>query len=264
VTEPNVDASPKRFAGRRVAVTGAASGIGRAVACAFGREGATVGCLDLDAAALAETVSQIGAPPGHVVSLTVDVSSSEQVERAMSDLERRLGGIDVLFTCAGGATLGSVHELSDDAWERSLAVNLTGTFYCCRAVVPGMLERGAGSIVLMASSLADGAPGFAAYSAAKAGVRALAAQMARDYGPTIRVNSVSPAAVDTPGLRRHFDAAEDPRAMEVAVAAANKVMHRLGTVDEVAAVVTFAASDAASFVTGQDLVVCGGQRVGAY
>lgn len=254
----------RHLTGRVVVVTGAGAGIGRACALEFARAGAEVACVDVDRSGAEGTAKLVQDQGAEALVIEADAGSSRAVDSAAQQVRDTFDGVDILVNGAGGAAIGAVHETSDELWAEVLARNLTSTFLWSRTVIPDMLERGHGVIVNIASSLAVGGPRFAAYTAAKAGVRGLTAQMARDYGPTIRVNSVSPAAIDTPGLRSAIDAAPDPEAFEAEIVDANKIMRRLGTPEEVAAVVLFAASDQASFMTGQDLVVCGGQTVGAY
>lgn len=245
-------------------ITSAGSGIGRGVAQRFAGYGAAVACVDRDGDAAAETSLLIERAGGRSGAWKADASSSIDVNRTADEIRAAFGRIDVLVNTAGGATLGSVLELSDNAWNECLTNNLTATFFWSRAVLQTM-ESAGGVIVNLCSSLADvGGPRFAAYTAAKAGVRGLTKQMARDYGPNVRVNSVSPAAIDTPGLRAAFEAAPDPSALEREVTEANKLMGRLGTVDEVVDAIVFAATDESSFMTGHDLVLCGGQAVVAY
>ncbi|MBO9520651.1 MAG: SDR family oxidoreductase [Nocardioidaceae bacterium] len=248
------------FAGRHAVVTGAASGIGRRTAEALAERGATVACLDRDGDRLEEVVAALGgAATGHVA----DVTSSAQVDAAF-DAAAATASLDLVVNIAGAALMGAVHELSDEDWADCLGRNLTGTFYCCRAAVRHLGARG-GVIVNMSSSLGRiAAPRFAAYSAAKAGVRALTMQMARDYGPAIRVNSVSPAATDTPGVRYAIESAADPAAVEAEIAGGNHIAGRLATTDEVVAGILFAASAESSFMFGHDLVLCGGQTTVAY
>lgn len=253
------------FSRRAVLVSGAASGLGRGTALAFAAAGAAVGCLDIDDHGLRDAVDEIRAAGGRAVAAAADVTDSAAVSRAVRAISAGIGPVDVLINVAGGATIGSVHELADAEWSACLARNLTGTFYLCREVVLSMVERGHGVIVNTSSSLARiAAPRFAAYSAAKAGVRALTMQMARDYGPAVRVNCVSPAATDTPSVNAAIAGSADPEATRAEIVNGNTIARRLATVDEIVSGILFAASDEASFMTGHDLVLCGGQTIVAY
>jgi 3-oxoacyl-[acyl-carrier protein] reductase len=175
------------------------------------------------------------------------------------------GTVDLLVNVAGGALVKPAHLTTDDEWRACLERNLTGTFFFCREVLPLMKHQGHGVIVNVASSLAHiAAPNFAAYSAAKAGIVGLTRQLARDYGPAVRINSVSPGAIDTPSVRRAIEASPDPAETEREIANGNSIVRRLATVDEIVELILFLASDSASFVVGHDLVACGGQSVVAY
>jgi len=254
-----------RFQNRVAVVTGAASGLGRGTAFALAREGANVGCVDINESALVETVQGIQGIGGTATAAPADVSESRQVAQAVATIVAQLGTIDLLVNVAGGALVKAAHETTDAEWHQCLDRNLTGTFFFCREVLPGMIAHGRGVIVNVASSLARiAAPNFAAYSAAKAGIIGLTRQLARDYGPTVRINSVSPAAIDTPSVRAAIDASPDPVAMQEEIARGNSIARRLATVEEIVEVVLFVASDSASFVMGHDLVACGGQSVVAY
>ncbi len=254
-----------RFQNKVAVVTGAASGLGRGAALALAREGARVGCVDVDETGLADTVQAIRQTGGSAAAAPADVSESAQVARAVAAITAELGAIDLLVNVAGGALVKAALETTDADWRQCLDRNLTGTFFCCREVLPGMIARGHGVIVNVASSLARiAAPDFAAYSAAKAGIVGLTRQLARDYGPIVRINSVSPAAIDTPSVRRAIDASPDPSATEAAIANGNSIARRMAAVEEIVEVILFLASDSASFVMGHDLVACGGQSVVAY
>jgi len=254
-----------RFLNRVAVVTGAASGLGRGTALALAREGANVGCVDINESAVIETVRAIRDVGGTATAVPADVSESPQVARAVAAVVAELGIIDLLVNVAGGALVKAAHETTDAEWRQCIERNLTGTFFFCREVLPLMIAQRRGVIVNVASSLARvAAPNFAAYSAAKAGIVGLTRQLARDYGPTVRINSVSPAAVDTPSVRSAIDASPDPLAMEAEIANGNSIARRLATVEEIVEVILFLASDSASFVMGHDLVACGGQSVVAY
>jgi NAD(P)-dependent dehydrogenase (short-subunit alcohol dehydrogenase family) len=254
-----------RFHRRVAVVTGAASGLGRGTALAFAREGAIVGCVDVNETGLADTVRTIGDTGGTAIAAAADVSQSSEVARAVAAIVAEFKTIDLLINVAGGALVKPAHLTTDEEWRACLDRNLTGTFFFCREVLPAMMKQGRGVIVNVASSLARiAAPDFAAYSAAKAGIVGLTRQLARDYGPTVRLNTVSPGAIDTPSVRQAIAASPDPAGTEREIANGNSILRRLATVDEIADLILFVASDAASFVIGHDLVACGGQSVVAY
>lgn len=254
-----------RFRDSVAVVTGAASGIGRETAFALAREGAAIGCVDVNQSALADAVREINDSGGTAIAAPADICDSSQVAKAVAAVLAKFGTIGLLVNVAGGALVKPAHKTTDAEWRDCIERNLTGTFFFCREVLPIMTGRGHGAIVNMASSLAHiAAPDFAAYSAAKAGVVGLTRQLARDYGPAIRINSVSPAAVDTPSVRAAINASPDPAAAEAEIAKGNAIARRLAATREIVAAILFLASDAASFVMGHDLVVCGGQTVVAY
>ncbi len=254
-----------RFLNKVAVVTGAASGLGRGTALAFAREGARVGCVDVDETGLADTVRTISNAGGTAIAAPADVSKSPQVARAVAEIIAGFKTIDLLINVAGGALVKPAHLTTDDDWHACLDRNLTGTFFFCREVLPTMKQHRSGVIVNVASSLAHiAAPDFAAYSAAKAAVVGLTRQLARDYGPAVRINSVSPAAIDTPSIRRAIEQSADPAGTEREIANGNSIVRRLATVDEIVELILFVASDSASFMMGQDLVGCGGQTVVAY
>ena len=221
-----------RFAGKRVLVTGAGSGIGAAVARLLAAEGGTVVAADLTG-----------------TDVRLDVRDEAQVARVVRD-------VDVLVNVAGVGSTTTAPETPLDVWEEVFAVNARGTFLCCKHAIPAMIERGGGSIVNIASVAAIvGLKNRAAYCASKGAVISLTRALAVDHvGDGIRVNAVCPGTVDTPWVRRLVeDAGESLEALT-----ARQPLGRLGTADEVAEAVAYLASDGAGFVTGSVLVIDGG------
>jgi len=235
--------------GRVAVITGAASGIGAATARRFAAEGATVAVIDRDADAVVRVAAEVD---GHAYAL--DVRDGDEVNEVVDRVAQTLGQIDIVVNNAGTGDLRPLHTVDDKLWHRLIDVNLTGTFNLTRAAVPYMLETGGGAIVNNAS-LSGLAPtrNEAAYSAAKAGVISLTKSAALEYGPTVRVNCVAPGHVRTPmtAVWEQFPEAFAPIAAAIPLG-------RIGEAHEVAEVILFLASDRASYMTGQTLVVDGG------
>jgi NAD(P)-dependent dehydrogenase (short-subunit alcohol dehydrogenase family) len=260
--------SRNRFTDRVAIVTGAASGIGRATAVLLAREGAMIAALDRNAAGAAETAEQIGG--GRARPYACNVADSAGVGEVTAQIERDFGRVDVLANVAGvGDTAGSegIEEIDDARWALTLAVNLSGPFYLCRAILPGMAARGAGAVVNV-SSLAGrskSAAGGPAYSASKAGLLGLTRHLAFDYGPRgVRINAICPGGVDTPMLRAggvraaRSDADAQARAARVAAYSYFMPIKRISQPEEQAAAIAFLASDEASYINGVALDVNGG------
>lgn len=235
-----------RFSGRVALVTGGSSGIGDAVARRLASEGARVASLDLSEEA-----------PAGILAIAGDVSSSADVNAAVQRIERELGPVDVLVCSAGipGASLATV-DVSDEEWRRVLAINAGGVFFCNRAVLPGMVERGYGRIVNVASIAGkEGNPMAAAYSASKAAVIALTKAIGKDVARTgVLVNCVAPAVIETPIL-------EGISQEHVEYMVERIPMGRMGSPDEVAALVAWLASEECSFSTGATYDISGGRAV---
>ncbi len=235
--------------GARALVTGAGSGIGAATCRRFRAEGAAVAVLDVDADAAREVADELDAP-----ALVADVTDAEAFGRALERAAEQIGGLTVLVNNAGVGAVRPLHRTSDRAYDRVVDVSMRGTFNGTRAAAPLLLAAGGGSIVNVASvSGIRPTHGEAPYSAAKAAVISLTRSAALEYGPSIRVNCVSPGLIETP-LTASLLA--DPTA-RTAVERATP-LGRAGTADEVASVVAFLASDLAAYVTGANLVVDGG------
>jgi 3-oxoacyl-[acyl-carrier protein] reductase len=238
--------SDYRFSGRVALVSGAASGIGEAVALRLVSEGAAVAALDLQPA------STEG-----VLALAGDVSKSADVDAAVKRAAEALGPIDVLVCSAGvpGISLRSL-EISDEEWRRVLAINADGVFFCNRAVAPGMVERGYGRIVNVASIAGkEGNPMAAAYSASKAAVIALTKAIGKDLARTgVAVNCVAPAVIETPIL-------EGVSEEHIEYMVERIPMGRMGRAEEVAALICWLASEECSFSTGATYDISGGRAV---
>lgn len=245
-----------RFAGRVAFVTGAASGIGKACAGRLAAEGARVVAADVDGEGAQQAAAEIRAAGGEAAAVEVDVGDAASVERAVAAALRTYGGLDVAVNNAGvGAEPEPVGRLSIAGWQRVIAVNLSGVFYCMHWEIPAMLERGGGAIVNVASVMGVVAsPNASAYTASKHGVVGLTRAAALEYGPEgIRVNAIGPGFMV---MSIRGQSPRDPA--RVAALEELHAVHRLGEPGEIAAAVCFLASDEASFITGSLHIVDGG------
>lgn len=251
-----------RLAGKVALVTGSARGIGRGIALRFAAEGARVGILDLQADACQAAVDEIEAAGGSALAAAADISDERQVEAAVGQLRDRFGTINVLVNNAAVMPVGALHETSLADFDRLLAVNLRGTYLVCEAVIPGMLEAGGGSIIHIASVTGIiGLPRLAAYSMTKGALIALTRAMSTDYAARgIRSNSVSPGTIDSPMLHEFVAWQSDPEGLLRQYDAMHP-LGRVGSIDDVANVCLFLASDEAGFVTGANYTVDGGISV---
>ena len=245
-------AFPSRLAGKTALVTAAAQGIGRACAERFAREGARVIATDLRIDALNDVPFDVR---------RLDVRDSQQVNA----LAAELGGIDILFNCAGFVHAGSVLECDEDAWDFSFDLNVKSMYRTLRAFLPGMLERGGGSVINMSSAASSikGVPNRFVYGASKAAVIGLTKAVAADFvARGIRCNAICPGTVVSPSLAQRIDeqarAQGKPRAEIEAAFVARQPMGRLGQPEEIAALAAYLASDEAAFTTGQVHLIDGG------
>jgi NAD(P)-dependent dehydrogenase (short-subunit alcohol dehydrogenase family) len=246
-----------RLTGKAALVSGAAGGIGRAIATAFAEAGAAVACCDIDLAGAQETARHVEQVGGRACARSCDVARERDTLAAAAATRDAFGRLDILVSGAAPHDAGgTVVETSLADWERVVAVNLTGSFLLCRAALPLIAAGGGGSVILIASQLGRvGSAGRAAYCATKGALIQLAKVMAIDHAAqNIRVNSLSPGAVETERLTRRYGSFEAARA----ALGPRHVQGRLGLPAEIAAAAVFLASDEASFVTGSDLLVDGG------
>ncbi len=252
-----------RLAGRVAVVTGGGSGIGRASALLFAREGAQLCLVDRDGPAAAAVAAEIGAAGGEAMVCVGDVGELGQADAGAAAILARFGRIDVLLTAAGFSCGGTVLTTAPEDWDAVLRANLGGTWLWARSVLPAMQAAGSGSIVTVASQLARaGGRGNSAYIAAKGAILSLTRTMALDFAPDgIRVNAIVPGAVETPLLARGFARSPAPDAARQA-SRRRHPMGRFGRAEEVAEAALHLASDAASFTTGTELVVDGGWLAG--
>jgi len=241
-----------RVQGKSVLVTAAAAGIGRASALALAREGARVVATDVDEAGLAA----LQAEEPRIECARLDVCDT----RAVEELVARRGPFEVLFNCAGWVHHGTLLDCSEAEWERSFDLNVQSMFRTIRACLPGMLAAGKGSIVNMSSvaSSVKGAPKRCAYGATKAAVIGLTKSVSADFvAQGIRCNAICPGTVDTPSMRGRA-AAQGDSAQALAAFVARQPIGRLGSAEEIAALVVYLASDESGYTTGTTHVVDGG------
>ena len=246
--------------GKVAFVTGAASGIGRATALAFAREGANIVVADIDQSGNQDTVGMIEGLGGKAVAVVCDVTRSEDVQTSLTTTVDRFGRLDYAFNNAGAEQRPKLTaDITEEEWDRIITINLRSVFLCLKYEIPLMLQHGGGAIVNTSSGAGIKVFGRgAAYAAAKHGVVGLTKDAALDYASSnIRINAICPGIIDTEMMDRFTGGTAEERDRVIA----QEPIGRMGRPDEIAATVVWLCSNAASFVTGHAMVVDGGQTL---
>jgi 2-keto-3-deoxy-L-fuconate dehydrogenase len=245
-----------RLAGKKILITAAGQGIGRASAQAMAKEGATVWATDINT----ELLKELASLPG-IKAAALDVLNTE----AVNAFAQQIGPVDVLFNCAGYVHQGDILQTTDEQWDFSMDLNVKSMYRTIRAFLPGMLKQGHGSVINMASAASSikGAPNRVVYSASKAAVLGLTRSLAADYvAKGIRFNAICPGTVESPSLGQRIEAVSKETGKTIDAArdmfVSRQPMGRLGTADEIAALAVYLASDESSFTTGTSQIIDGG------
>jgi 2-hydroxycyclohexanecarboxyl-CoA dehydrogenase len=243
---------------RVAAVTGAASGMGLAIAQHLASQGRSVALLDLDGDAAERAAADLRTTGARAHAVPVDVADRAAVDDALERVRRELGPITIMVTSAGIDQFARFTEITATMWERMIAVNLTGTFHCLQSAVPDMVSAGWGRIVTISSSSAQsGAPRMAHYVASKGGVIGLTKALAAELGPHgITVNTIPPGSIETPMSRRAEEAGNLPSNEKLSQMIP---VRRTGTPDDVAAACAFLCSEEAGYINGQQINLNGGR-----
>jgi NAD(P)-dependent dehydrogenase (short-subunit alcohol dehydrogenase family) len=255
-----------RLTGKVTIVTGAGSGLGAEAAVRFGAEGGAVLCADVNLNGASETADRIAAAGGQALPLLVDVADPTATEAMAAAALERWGSVDVLYACAGATSpKASATSTSFELWDKVIAVNLTGSWLCARAVLPTMMERERGSIIFVSSGAALlGVNGTAPYAAAKGGIVSLTRQIATEYGAfNVRVNAIAPGSFWTPMNQKTYESRVEQgvyASIEEGIAAstARYPIPRFGTMAENADLALFLASDESTWITGLTIPIDGG------
>jgi NAD(P)-dependent dehydrogenase (short-subunit alcohol dehydrogenase family) len=251
----------RRFENKVCYVTGAGSGIGKATALSFAREGGKVVVCDINEANAKITASEILAMGGEAIAIAVNIGNRDEVENSVIETVKHFGRLDAAVNCAGiaGPVSMKLHEYPDEFWHQQLNVNLTGTWWCMKFQIAQMLKNGGGNIVLLSSAAGlIGQPENSPYAASKHGVVGLTKTAAIEYATdNIRVNSICPTAIETPMImygRRKL--AENPEALQQAIN--HQRMKRMGQPQEIADIALWLCSEQSSFITGSSIKADGG------
>lgn len=242
-----------RFAGRRIYLTGAASGIGRATAQILAQGGASLALVDVQEEGLRVVAAETGG-----VALPADLRDGAAIDRSVEAAARKLGGLDGVINCAGVPSGGLIDTLSPEEWDRVVAINLTAPYRVCHAAVPHLRREASGSIVNIASGvgLLPTSAGATAYAASKGGLIAFTRALAKDVGPSIRANCICPGVTETPMTEPILHSQDEASA---AAFVAQYTLNRVASAAEIAEGIAFLLSAEASFITGSTLSVDGGR-----
>lgn len=248
--------------GKAAIVTGAGSGIGRAIATLFAEEGARVAVVDVSESDGKETVELLRKRGGDAIFIRGDISNSAIVKRIVETTVKKYERVDILCNNAGVESMGSILEITEENWDKVMSINLKGVFLCSKHSVPKMVENGGGVIINIASVLGlIGSKGEAAYCASKGGIISLTRAMALDFAPhNIRVNCICPGSVLTPTFKRVMTSLGDYKA--AFQRNLDKIpLKRIAEPEEIAYAALYLASEKASYITGSVLVIDGGWSI---
>jgi len=247
-----------RLKDRVAIVTGGSKGIGWGITTVFAQQGAKIAIVARDAKAGEQTVEEIRYKGGEAIFISCDVSNEEQVKAMVQKTLDTYGQIDILVNNAGVGTYKSVLDTASEEWDRCLAIDLKSVFLCSKYVIPHMQSLGKGAIINISSVHSRATVNSVApYAASKGGITALTRNMALDYGPIIRVNTISPGWVLTPLIQGIFDSYDNPAEQQRKIEQ-RQAMKRIGTPEDIGYAAAFLASNEASFITGTELFVDGG------
>ena len=253
-----------KLSGKVALVTGAGSGIGRATALLFAAEGAMVGAVDLDEAGVKAAVEEISGQGGRARAIVADVSKASDAERMVAETVKSFGRLDILYNNAGIFFPAQVHSMTEEEWDRMLAINLKSVFLGCKFALAEFMKHG--GVILATGSIAglEGHNGEPHYGAAKAGVVNLMKSIAMDYAQyNVRANCICPGGVQTNIARHIMERIPPEQLVKMGQAAmAHTLIKRQAQPEEIARAALFLCSDDASFITGQTLVVDGGWMAG--
>ncbi|MBU6268582.1 MAG: 3-oxoacyl-ACP reductase FabG [Sphingomonadales bacterium] len=241
--------------GRVAVVTGAARGLGRAIALRLGRDGAAVAAWDLNGEGAEETAAMIATAGGKAIGLACNSAKADQIAAALARTNAALGKVGILVNNAALSPFMKFEDITEQVWDDLMAVNMKGPFLCCKAMIPDMVETGWGRVINISSSSAQAGSSFHAhYAASKGGVIGFTKGLALEYASRgITVNNVPPGFVNTEGLR------ESPIGEKVDAVASGSPLGRPGRPENIAAAVAFLATDDADYITGHTLSVNGGR-----